>query len=143
MTEITQNPLFLMKMIVDRAEALFTQQGKEPQLTAPQCRLLLCLEAQEGGKATQRDLQRLLELSHTTVTGLLQRLEAKGYVRTAFDDKRDGRVKSVYLTPEFRERHQATRETMRIFEQQIFSSLTEKEREDLQHLLGKIHRGIL
>ena len=73
---------FMMKMITDRMSSLFAPR-MQSALTAPQCRVLMYLEACGGGPVSQRDLGKYLGVSHTTVKGLLQRLEEKGFVRIA------------------------------------------------------------
>ena len=87
---------FLMKLIADRVSTLFETRVEVP-LTAAQSRVVMYLEARAGGPVSQRDIEKYLNVTHTTAKGLLQRLEEKGFVRTAFDNH-DKRVKNVYLT---------------------------------------------
>ena len=98
-----KHPAFIMKMVSDRADAMFAKRFGTLQVTAPQCRLLMYLESRGNHPVSQRELEHYLGVSHTTVKGLLSRLEDKGYVRTAFDSEADGRVKHAYLTQEFRQ----------------------------------------
>ena len=107
--------MFLMKMVSDRADTIFAQRVGKLRVTAPQCRLLMYLDSQGGEPVSQRELEHYLGVSHTTVKGLLQRLEEKGYVRTAFDSA-DKRVKHAYLTEAFRRLQAETRQSLQDFE---------------------------
>ncbi len=136
--------LFKMKMVSDRAEGLFSSlMDKGLELPSPaQCRVLMYLKSRRGGPASQRELEHHLGVSHTTVKGLLQRLEDKGFVRTAFDSE-DGRVKNVYLA-EYSNKlnEEAHRHSDRI-EQLVLAGLSEAERGQLNHLLNKLFRNIV
>lgn len=138
----TKHPAFIMKMVADRADAIFAQRVGTLRVTAPQCRLLMFLESRGGGAVSQRDIEHYLGVSHTTVKGLLQRLEEKGYVRTAFDSS-DRRVKHAYLTEEFHRMHAQAREAMRDFEEQLMSGFSPEETEQLRSMLERIYHNTL
>ena len=130
----------MMKLITDRVTTLYALQEELP-LTAAQCRVLAYLQACGGGPVSQKAFERHLGVTHTTVKGLLQRLEEKGFVRTAFDCE-DGRVKNAYLT----EKAEAFREKMmrntRNLQERILDGITPSEREQLAQLLGRIYDNI-
>ena len=136
--------LFKMKMVADRAEVLFTtQMDAGLELPSPsQCRVLMYLKSRNRGPVPQRELEHHLGVSHTTVKGLLQRLEEKGFVRTAFDSE-DGRVKNVYLA-EYSSKlnEEAHRHSARI-EGLILAGLSEAERRQLDALLERLYRNVL
>ena len=137
-----KHPAFIMKMVSDRADAIFAQRVGTLRVTAPQCRLLMYLESRGGAGVSQRDIEHYLGVSHTTVKGLLQRLEEKGYVRTAFDSS-DRRVKHAYLTEEFYRMHAQAREAMRGFEEQLMSGFSAAETEQLRSMLERIYHNTL
>ncbi|MBR7108598.1 MAG: MarR family transcriptional regulator, partial [Akkermansia sp.] len=83
----------MMKLIADRVSTLFSLRAEVP-LMAAQSRVVMYLEACGGGPLSQKEIEQYLNVTHTTAKGLLQRLEEKGFVRTAFDSK-DGRVKNA------------------------------------------------
>ena len=138
----THSPCFLMKMITDRASSLFMQEIGDLGITPAQSRVLMYLDRRRGEAVSQRDLERHLCVSHTTVKGLLQRLEEKGYVRTAFDSS-DRRVKHAYLTEEFYRMHAQAREAMRGFEEQLMSGFSAAETEQLRRMLERIYHNTL
>lgn len=129
---------FMMKMITDRSGSLFAHEHGELSITPAQCRVLMYLERRRGEAVSQRDLERYLCVSHTTVKGLLLRLEEKGWVRTAFDDNKDGRVKHVYLTDALEKRHRAAWEKIQELEELVLEPLNEQERELLRGMLSRM-----
>lgn len=135
-----KHPVFLMKMVTDRADAAFQQQVGDLGLTAPQCRLLMYLESQEGRPVSQRELEQYLGVSHTTVKGLLNRLSEKGHVRTAFDSA-DGRVKHAYLTDSFRQMRSEAEQKLRTFESRLVAGFSAEELETLRHMLERIYHN--
>lgn len=137
-----KHPAFIMKMVSDRADAIFAQRVGTLRVTAPQCRLLMYLESRGGSSVSQRDIEQYLGVSHTTVKGLLQRLEEKGYVRTAFDSS-DRRVKHAYLTDEFRRQISEAKEAMRDFEERLMSGFSAAETEQLRSMLERIYHNTL
>ena len=132
---------FLMKMIVDRAETLFTQLEGAPGITPAQCRVLLYLESRQGEPVPQRDIERHMCVSHTTVKGLLQRLEEKGLVRTAFDSE-DGRVKNAYLTAYYHKRHAAAQGAISRLEACMLSGFSAAEKKQLTCMLKRVFDNI-
>lgn len=131
-----------MKMVADRADAIFAQRVGTLRVTAPQCRLLMYLESRGEEAVSQRELEQYLCVSHTTVKGVLQRLEEKGYVRTAFDSA-DRRVKNAYLTARFRKMRDSAKEAMLSFENQLVAGFSPAEVEQLRQLLERIYRNTL
>lgn len=111
-------------------------------MTAPQCRLLMYLESRGWQPVPQRELEHHMGVSHTTVKGLLQRLEQKGYVRTAFDNA-DGRVKQVYVTEKFLSMHKETKEALADFEAQVVAGFGPEELDTLHSMLERIYQNIL
>lgn len=134
---------YMMKMIADRAETRFQQLMGPIPVTAPQCRLLMYLDSRGGEPVSQRELEHYLGVSHTTVKGLLSRLEEKGYVRTAFDDAADARVKHAYLTEKYHRSHADARTVIDRFEAEIVRGLSDEEQAVMKKLLSRIYRNLL
>ncbi len=134
--------LFMMKMVADRAEALLASRSEEGvELPPPaQSRVLMFLKSRRGGPVSQRELEHHLCVSHTTAKGLVQRLEEKGYVRTAFDSE-DGRVKHIYLEEFSSRAHEATRRHCQRIEECMLHGLSPVERAQLSALLHRVFRN--
>lgn len=134
---------YLVKMIADRTDTLFHQKMGPLPVTAPQCRLLMYLDSRGGEPVSQRELERYLGVSHTTVKGLLSRLEEKGYVRTAFDDAADGRVKHAYLTDKYHRSHADARALIDRFDEEFVRGLNAEEQATLRGLLLRVYGNLL
>ncbi len=131
---------FLMKLIADRVSTLFLQRVDVP-LTAAQSRVVMYLEACGGGPLSQREIEQYLNVSHTTAKGLLQRLEEKGFVRTAFDSA-DGRVKNVYLTHKAHQCRDELKQHIDALTGQMMQGITAAEEAELFELLRRIYGNI-
>ena len=130
----------MMKMITDRVSSLFAPRMAS-LLTAPQCRVLMYMETCGGGPVSQRDLGRYLGVSHTTVKGLLQRLEEKGFVRTAHDDT-DARVKNAYLTEKSAQMKNDMEQSIRDMHAQLLQGISEEEQALVSRVLHKMYANI-
>lgn len=136
-----QSILFTMKMIVDRAATLFAARGG-CRVTAVQGRVLMYMETHRERPVTQGELEKYMGISHATMKGILDRLEAKGYIRTAFDS-RDGRVKNVYLTETMDKDKERVRELLQALEARVMEGISARQREELRHCMQKMYGNIL
>ncbi len=129
-----------MKMIVDRAATLYMARAECP-VTPAQGRALMYMERHKGKPVTQGELERYMGISHATMKGILERLEAKGYVRTAFDS-RDGRVKNVYLTDAVKRDKKRVQALLHELDEKVLNGLSETELEKLNACLEKMYANI-
>ncbi len=136
--------LFMMKMVADRAEVLFNAMAdKGMELPTPsQSRVLMYLHSRSGGPVSQRELEHHLGVSHTTAKGLVQRLEEKGYVRTAFDSA-DGRVKNIYIGEYSARLHEAVSNRSLRIEEHMLEGLSEAERAELARLMRRVFHNVV
>lgn len=131
---------FLMKLIADRVSTLFSLRTDMP-VTAAQGRLLMYLEACGGGPVSQRSIEQYLNVSHTTAKGLLQRLEEKGFVRTAFDSE-DGRVKNAYVTEKAQMCRESLSQHIDFITSRMMEGISPEESQALLDLLCRVYRNI-
>ena len=102
-------------------------------VTPAQTHLLMRLTCTgEGQEATQRDLEKQLRLKPPTVNGIVDRLEAKGYVT------RRGRVRLVSLTEAGWGKVEDFRGVVEETERLYTAGLSGQEREQLERLLNQI-----
>ncbi len=85
-----------------------------------------------------RDLEGEFHLSHPTVSGLLSRLEQKGFVELR-PDPNDRRCKRIYVLPKGQECQDLMHQTITRNEEKIVEGFTPEEREQFASLL---HRAI-
>ncbi len=88
---------FMFKQINTIYEKDFNQLLRNIGITASQCAVLDYLFCSSEEAVNQRDIEKALSLRNPTVTGLLKRLDEKGYILSVPSD-RDKRCKNIYLT---------------------------------------------
>ena len=100
-----------------------------------QSRILAMLVMQDG--TNQKDLAYLLGIRPQSLTQALEALEEGGFIERRADDE-DKRTKRVFLTDAGRERAAQVAQERKERAQDMFSMLTEEEKEQLAAILGKI-----
>ena len=88
-----------------------------------------------------RDLEREFEFSHPTVSGVLRRLESKGFV-TFQTGETDRRCKQVLLTEKAMECHAAIGRRLMQTEQKALAGLSDTEVAELHRLLGAVMKNM-
>lgn len=132
---------FLMKMITDRVDTMMTRRLAMELVTASQGRVLAYLTSRGGEVVSQKDIEQYLGVSHTTAKGIVQRLEQKGWVVTAFDNE-DGRVKNVYLTDKSRSIHEAIDCQIKVIEDSLLNGVPAEDRQVLRRSLKRMYDNI-
>lgn len=117
-------------------DQLLRQAGYD--VTPVQTYLLVHLACWTGEQAaSQRDLERKLRLKPSTINGIVDRLEAKGYVSRRTSPQ-DGRVRLVCLTDAGRGKVQDFHAIVEETERRFTAGLSGQEREQLKALLYRI-----
>ncbi len=104
-------------------------------LTAAQGHIMGFL-SQQNQPPCSRDVARALELSHPTVSGLLARMERKGFLQLR-QDPRDKRTRRIYLLPRGEACIQRIVETIHDVEQRMVKDFTEEERERFMEYMDR------
>lgn len=90
---------------------------------------------------TQRDLRREFNMSRSSVTGLIDRMEAKGMVERVRSDE-DTRVKRIVLTEKCQNNCTAIFNSLKEFERTITLGMSEKEIKQFNRLLDKVIENV-
>jgi DNA-binding MarR family transcriptional regulator len=106
--------------------------GQPPVLTE--------LGKQEG--ITQSELAERLELTQATMTNLLNRLEASGFIHRQ-RNSRDSRCSNLYLSEAGKEKLAEIRKTTLHIDQVAFNGFTAEEEETLNGFLKRIHKNLV
>ena len=106
-------------------------------VTPVQSRMLVYLSCRGGQEVNQRDLERELRLKPSTINGIVNRLEEKGYIlrRTSPED---GRCRLVSLTASGQEKVDTFRATIEETGKRFSGCLSAEEEETLRELLVRI-----
>ncbi|MCL6732816.1 MarR family winged helix-turn-helix transcriptional regulator [Streptomyces neyagawaensis] len=123
----------LIGTVVARYHAEYEDAAAEHALTGAQARLLGLLSLEP---LPMRQLAQKLRCEPSNVTGIVDRLEARGLVERRPDPK-DRRVKLAAATTEGRQVARGLRESLN-FAREPLAGLSTKERESLRDLLQRM-----
>lgn len=141
MKEKRQSLGFLVKQINNVFEKDLNEQLKTLGITSSQCAVLDFLFQTNKEEINQRDVERHLSLKNPTVTGLLKRLDEKGFI-LCVPNTADKRKKNIYLTEkayDIQRRMEADRKKM---DRQLTRGMTKKEVDAVTRSLAKMHYNI-
>ena len=130
---------FLLKQI-NIALARNADQSFKP-VTFSQMQVLVFLAHQPNNTCCQKAIESELVVSHPTVVGLLQRLEAKGLIAT-LTDEHDRRRKEICLTDAGRTVLQGASKHRKHMELQLCKGMTEDEHRLLYRLLLQMYQNV-
>jgi len=83
-----------------------------------------------------RDIEEDFHLSHPTVSGLLSRLEKKGFIELR-PDEQDRRCKRIYVLPKGRECQETMHQTIRNIENQLVAGFSDEEARLFEQFLDR------
>lgn len=128
---------FLVKQINNIYEKDFNNQLKKLDLTSSQAEVLDFLFRCDEEEVTQRDIEKALSLKNPTVTGILGRMEEKGFVMILPSEK-DKRCKNVYLTEQAFDIEKKMEAVRRKIDKNLTLGMTRREVEALQKMLNRV-----
>lgn len=131
---------YLIKNINDKLKVKADADLKRYNLTFTQSRVFAFLKSM-GGKATQKEIELFLEVSHPTVVGIVSRMEQNGYV-TSFTDGNDKRNKIVKLTKKAEALGTNMEQNILDTENKLLSSLSEEDIAHLREMLLVIYKNL-
>lgn len=131
---------FLIKNISDRMRASGDNDLREHGLTFSQAHILFEIE-NAGGTLAQKNIEKILDVSHPTVTGLIARLQEKGFVECGADPD-DRRNKIVTMTQKAYSLAQLLRDNRRKAEEALLAGLSEEETEQLGQTLIRLYTNL-
>ena len=122
-------------MLQSCTEQTLTAAMEEMELTAAQGHLMGYLIHSREPRCP-RDVEKAFHLSHPTVSGLLSRLEQKGFVELRTDPE-DRRFKRIYLLPKAWQLDERISRTLEGNERKMTDGFTQQEREEFAALLQR------
>lgn len=120
----------LDQLITQVVNHLFSQM----ELTSTQSHILHYLGENEGSVIYPKDIEKRFGLTHPTVSGVLQRLEAKQYI-VCTPDPKDRRYKRVALSDRARQHQQQICHYLGELEQTLVRGMSADELQTYLHLL--------
>lgn len=128
---------FMFKQINNVYEKEFNSRLRTLGITSSQCAVLDYLFVSSKEEVTQRDIEKALSLRNPTVTGLLKRLDEKGFI-LAVPSNKDKRCKNIYLTEkayDIRRRMETDRKKL---DKMLTLGMTRKEIGALEKMLNRV-----
>ena len=105
------------------------------ELTSAQGHIMGYL-AHRAAPPCAKDIEEVFHLSHPTVSGLLARLEKKGFIQFR-PDENDRRCKRIFLLEKGRQCQELMHNTIRNNENQMVMGFTEEEKAQFSALLDR------
>lgn len=128
---------FLFKQINNVYEKDFNNLLKTLGITASQCAVLDYLFNSRKEENNQRDIEKALSLKNPTVTGLLKRLDEKGFILIIPSNK-DKRCKNIYLTEKAYDIQRRMEADRKKIDRKLTLGMSKKEVEAMQKMLGRV-----
>lgn len=128
--------------LIDKKIGKYLNEGlKKYDLTKSQHDVLGYLHHTDKKIVIQKDIEEHFHISNPTVTGILNRLEQKGFIERKSNEK-DKRVRTIVLTPKERSHYADVQEQIRILESKFDDILGEEKKEQLLSILKEISDNI-
>ncbi|MEN4918344.1 MarR family transcriptional regulator [Achromobacter spanius] len=131
---------FLMHDVSRLRRKVFDEVMRPEGITRSQWWVMAHLSRHDG--MSQSDLADVLDLGRAALGGLVDRLEALGFVRRGADEQ-DRRTKLVLLTPEGRAMIERMRVKSDAMSEAILQGLDAAQRHELADMLGIVKRNLL
>lgn len=128
---------FMFKQINNIYEKEFNNRLRTLGITSSQCAVLDYLFESRKEEVTQRDIEKGLSLKNPTVTGLLKRLEEKGFVLTVPSNK-DRRCKNIYLTEKAYDIQKRMEMDRKKLDKMLTLGMNKKEVAALEKMLNRV-----
>ncbi len=126
---------YLLRILHWCTDQMMTAALADMELTAAQGHILGYLGLQKTPPCP-RDLEEEFHLRHPTVSGLLSRLEQKGFVQLC-PDPDDHRKKRIYVLEKGRKCHEMMGQTIWASETRMVQGFTAEEQEQFAQLLKR------
>jgi len=110
-------------------------------LTGTQSFVLRYLSMHRGEVVYPKNIEKQFSLTHPTVSGILQRLEAKGFI-TMLPDPADHRCRRVELTEKAEQCQQEISQHIREMEKRMLAGMSGDEVETLVRLLDQATKNL-
>ncbi|WP_055070248.1 MarR family winged helix-turn-helix transcriptional regulator [Clostridium massiliamazoniense] len=136
------NLSLLIKIVGKNFDKCLNNRVSGLDLTSSQCKILGFLHLNDGKEVNPIDIEREFKLKKPTVTGLLKRLEEKGFISLEHSSK-DKRYKQIILTEKSREHHELMKKNILEVEEIMYKGITEKDKEEMKRILQIIIKNTM
>ena len=128
---------FIVKQINNVYEKELNERLRKIGITSSQCAVLDYLFRTNKEEVSQRDVEKNLNLKNPTVTGILKRLDEKGYI-LCVPNANDRRKKNIYLTEKAYDIQRRMDADRRKLDRELTRGMTKREETALRRNLEKL-----
>ena len=128
---------FIVKQINNVYEKELNERLRKIGITSSQCAVLDYLFRTRKEEVSQRDVEKNLNLKNPTVTGILKRLDEKGYI-LCVPNANDRRKKNIYLTEKAYDIQRRMDADRRKLDRELTRGMTKREENALRRNLEKL-----
>lgn len=130
----------LFKQLSIAFENNLQRSAAQYDLTPAQASIIIYLDNVDHA-VNQRELEHYFKLSNPTVTGLMKRMESKGFIQRIANPE-DGRSKYIQLTPKAMEVASSVRNNLQALENDMTQDLSAEEEELFHDMLMRVLQRI-
>ncbi len=138
---MSEHSAMYFKKISEKLEKRANEAMPKREFTFSQGKVLWYLHKHDNESVTLKDVERFLDCSHATVSGLVSRLVEKGLV-TLETNENDRRSKVLKLTEKELKNFRAMKEHRTQMEELLLQGFSEEERETLVALLKRVYQNV-
>ncbi len=131
---------FLVKRLTDKIKTSVDALLKKHDLTFSQTMIIEYL-SENGGRASQKEIENYLQVSHPTIVGIVSRLEKNGFV-TCFTDEKDRRNKIVLATDKALSMVDVMHDDKSKMEKRLTKGLSEAEIAEFRRIIDILLKNI-
>ena len=128
---------FMFKQINNVYEKDFNNRLRKLVITASQCAVLDYLFNSSKEEVNQKDIEKALCLKNPTVTGILKRLDEKGFILIVPSNK-DKRCKNIYPTEKAYDIQRRMEADRKKIDKNLTLGMNRKEKEALEKMLERV-----
>ena len=119
----------------------FNKNMAKIDLTRSQMEVLMYLIKSRDKDVSGRDIEKFFNLTNPTVTGILNRLEIKGFI-TRTTSNADARIKNIKVTDKAIDIKETMRKSRREIQRKMFEGMTKEDIATINYLLDKMLNNI-
>ena len=118
----------LIKLLNKEFERLHTEKAGNIGLTPTQLFVLHYISRHQGENICHKDIEKQFELTHATVSGIISRLEAKGFIICRADES-DRRYRNIVITEKAKCCENEMKNHIDLYEEQLVKGFSQDEKQ--------------
>lgn len=132
---------FYLSLIKKKMDKHMNEGLKKYDLTKTQRDILGCLHFTDKNPVIQKDIEEHFHISNPTVTGILNRLEQKGFIERK-QSLKDKRVRTIVLTKKEQDLHEDIENQICLMESKFENALGIEKQKQLLEILKELAQNL-